>query len=212
MIRMGIAPTMRVRASKHFERATTTVLTYVVAWAGHWRGENGTDETVICEPSFTERWPLDAMCMRGWTVAASSYTQFWASDLHHRLFHTGIGEGVVDHYADDYGPSLELAMERPEEAVRNSHSLAMFALDTYAFDVGAPNEGCTGEYVPDEEEEDAAAEGTSTSSSVAMTTTSSDAVEATAEAASTTTEEAETSTTSSEEHCHTHDTGEVHCS
>lgn len=154
------------------------------------------------------------MCMRGWTVAGSPYNQYWSSDLHHRLFHTGVGEGLVDHYADDYGPCLQLAIDNPEEAVRNSHSLALFALDTYAFDVAAPNEGCTGEYVPEEGEEEAAAaatEVTSTSSSMAMTTSSAAAAEATAEAASTTAEEVETTTSSSEEHCHTHDTGEIHC-
>ena len=171
------------------------------------------------------------MCMHGWTVTGSPYTQYWASDLHHRLFHTiKVGEGLVDHYADDYGPSLQLAMDAPEEAVRNSHSLALFALDVYAFDVAAPNEGCTGEYVPDEED-DEADEATSTSSSMAapMTTSSAAAAEATAEAASATADEAQTSTTSSDEvslgcsftedtdadthlqSCHTHEDGQIHC-
>lgn len=135
------------------------------------------------------------MCMHGWTVTGSLYTQYWASDLHHRLFHTTkVGEGVVDHYADDYGPSLQLAIDTPDEAVRNSHSLALFALEVYAFDVAAPNEGCTGEYVPDE-----ADEGTSTSSEAAPITTSSAAAEVTTEAASTTTDEFSTSTASSDE-------------
>lgn len=29
---------------------------------GHWRGDNATDETVICEKSFQERWPLEQTC------------------------------------------------------------------------------------------------------------------------------------------------------
>lgn len=150
--------------------------------------------------------------MHGWTVTGSPYNQYWASDLHHRLFHTiKVGEGLADHYADDYSPSLQLALDTPEEAVRNSHSLAMFALDVYAFDVAAPNEGCTGTYVPDEEDE-AVAEATSTSSSSAAGTTSSAvAAEATAQAATTAADEPVTSTTSAEANCHTHADGEIHC-
>lgn len=158
--------------------------------------------------------------MHGWTVPGSPYNQYWASDLHHRLFHTiKVGEGLVDHYADDYGPSLQLARDTPEEAVRNSHSLALFALDVYAYDVAAPNAGCTGEYVPDEEDQSEAESTSTSSSSVAAatspepaTTSSAEVAEATAEALTTTVNEPESATTSAEENCHTHsDTGEIHC-
>jgi len=161
------------------------------AWAGYWRGTNGTDQTSICGPSFENRLSLDAMCMHGYNVVNSPYTTFWASDLHHRLFHTiKVGEGLVEHYADGYGPSLELAKETPEESVRNSHSLALFALDVYAFDVAAPNQGCTGEYVPEEEEGE--------SSEASSTTESATSVEASTTAAAATTEAAATESASAE--------------
>lgn len=165
------------------------MLTRLLAWAGYWRGTNGTDQTSICGPSFSQRWHLDALCMHGWTVTGSPYNQYRASDLHHRLFHTvKVGEGLVDHYADGYGSSLQLAIDSSEEAVRNSHSLALFALDVYAFDVAAPNAGCTGQYVPGEEEETAEASSASCSS-VAVATSAVVAAEATAEAVSTTADE-----------------------
>jgi hypothetical protein len=118
----------------------------ISGWAGHWRGENATDETVICPLSFTSRWPLDGLCMYGYTITSHEYTSYFASDLHHRLFHMpAIGEGLVEHYADGYQESLALAREHPEEAVRNSESLAFFALDVYAYDIALPGQGCTGD-------------------------------------------------------------------
>lgn len=125
------------------------------------------------------------MCMHGYTVAGWTYVQFWASDLHHRLFHTiKIGEATVDHYADDYGPALELAMTNPEEAVRNTHSLAMFALDVYAYDVAVPGQGCTGLYTPEEVEEDAAATVVAAASATASATPAADMPMTTTESAS----------------------------
>lgn len=53
-------------------------------WAGHWRGSNATEETVICDLSFHIRWSLDAMCSRGYTVAGWPTNTYWASDLMHR--------------------------------------------------------------------------------------------------------------------------------
>lgn len=150
------------------------MLTRRIDWGGYWRGTNGTNENNICPLSFEERWSLDQMCMHGYTVAGWTYVQFWASDLHHRLFHTpAVGEGLVDHYADDYGPAVELATTNPQEAVRNTHSLAMFALDVYAYDIAAPGQGCTGVYVPEEEEEDTADTATATADAAVTTTESS---------------------------------------
>lgn len=128
-------------------RRRTLLLTcrFTTDWAGHWRGENATDETVICPLSYTTRWPLDGMCAYGYTVAGSEYNSFFASDLLHRLYHMpAMGEGVVEHYADGYGESLALARTSPQEAVRNSEGLILFALDVYAYDVAVPGEGCTG--------------------------------------------------------------------
>lgn len=106
--------------------------------------------------------------MYRYTITSHEYTSYFASDLHHRLFHMpAIGEGVVEHYgkssrlafyghigisslmcnasADGYKESLELAKNKPEEAVRISESLAFFALEVYAFDIAVPGEGCTGD-------------------------------------------------------------------
>jgi len=86
------------------------------------------------------------MCSYGYTVAGSSTVAYFGSDLIHRLHHTDkMGEGVVGHYADDYQGCLQLAVDDPAQAVRNSASLRYFALDVYAYDVAVPGQGCTGE-------------------------------------------------------------------
>ncbi|KAI0463768.1 pH-regulated antigen pra1 [Komagataella kurtzmanii] len=152
-------------------------------WAGHWRGENGSDETVICDLSFQTRKFLAQMCSNGYNVANYPNNLYWASDLLHRLYHTTtIGQLTVDHYADTYEECLELAIESPDEAVRNTASLRFYALDVYAYDIAVPGEGCSGEIGEDDEE--------STSSSSATVTTTS---------------------TSAATECHTHSDGEVHC-
>lgn len=115
-------------------------------WAGHWRGENATGETVICELSYHTRWPLEAMCGFGYTVAGSPTNAYFGSDILHRLFHLPtVGEETAEHYADGYDAALELALSNPALAVRNSETLQYFALDVYAHDVAVPGEGCTGE-------------------------------------------------------------------
>ncbi|KAI0413190.1 putative peptidase family-domain-containing protein [Xylaria grammica] len=114
-------------------------------WAGHWRGENGTQETVICPLSYTTRQPLEGLCGYGYSVAGGALNFYFGSDLVHRLYHLPkIGEGIVEHYADTYGECLELALRDPALAARNSHTLQYFALDVYAFDIAVPGEGCTG--------------------------------------------------------------------
>ncbi|CAD0114698.1 unnamed protein product, partial [Aureobasidium uvarum] len=100
---------------------------------GHWRGENATDETVICPLSYTTRQPLEALCGNGYTVATGKLATYFAADLMHRLYHTTkIGEGAAEHYADSYAECLELAEKNPAEAVRNTHTLQYFALEVYA--------------------------------------------------------------------------------
>ena len=166
----------------------------ISGWAGHWRGSNGSDETVICELSYTTRWNLAGLCGYGYTVAGGPLASFFASDLIHRLFHADkIGEGTVFHYADTYQECLELATESPEYAVRNAHTLQYFALDVYAYDIAAPGQGCTGEPVEEEETETAA---TASSASVSATSSASSSSTSSAEAASVT---APTSTTDAAE-------------
>ncbi|KAF7532913.1 hypothetical protein G7054_g7533 [Neopestalotiopsis clavispora] len=122
-------------------------------WGGHWRGENATEETVICPLSYETRKPLDGMCGYGYTVAQGSLNFYFASDLIHRFFHM---------------PSL--AIDNPSEAVRNTHTLQYFALDVYAFDIALPNDGCTGK-VAESSSDDATATATATTASTASTTT-----------------------------------------
>lgn len=162
-------------------------------WAGHWRGSNATDETVICDYSYTSRLYLSQMCTRGYTVSGSPNTRYWASDLLHRIWHTDkMGEGIVGHYADTYDECLELAEHNASLTTRNSATLRYYALDVYAYDIAVPGVGCT----EVEEEEDVS----SSSSSAAPTET---ATETTAETA--------TTTETAEKNCHTHSDGEVHC-
>lgn len=129
------------------------------------------------------------MCGYGYTVAGGALASFFASDLIHRLFHTDkIGEGTVFHYADTYDECLQLAVEAPEEAVRNAHTLQYFALDVYAYDIANPGQGCTGEPVVEEEEETADASSSVTSSAAAATTSSESSSSTSSADASSTTE------------------------
>jgi len=180
------------------------VLTALSEWAGHWRGSNASDETVICDLSYTSRWNLAGLCGYGYTVAGSPLASYFASDLIHRLFHADkIGEGTVFHYADTYQECLDLARETPEEAVRNAHSLQYFALDVYAYDIAAPGQGCTGEPVEEEETETASASSSAsasaTSSAAETSSTSSTAEAATTTEPTSTTDAAESTTESATE-------------
>ncbi|KAF2753424.1 zincin [Pseudovirgaria hyperparasitica] len=164
-------------------------------YAGHWRGSNATQETVICPRSFSGiRWSLNALCSRGYTVANSPANAFFATDLLHRVLHVPrISEGLVGHFAEDYPEMLALARERPEEAVLNSDSLQLFAVDVYGFDISVPGVGCHGVYSAVEEEGAPAATPSPSGvvSSVAVETPS--------------------VTQSADASCHTHSDGFVHC-
>jgi hypothetical protein len=168
-------------------------------WAGHWRGSNATQETVICDLSFTTRKPLAGLCAYGYSVASGALNLYFGSDLVHRLLHVpSVGEGAVEHYADTYDECLDLATHNSTEAARNSHSLQYFALDVYAYDVAVPGEGCTGKVKAKAEEK--------TEKPSATTTTK------TAAAAPSTTKASKPSpTTDAPANCHTHSDGEVHC-
>ncbi|THZ83489.1 zincin [Aureobasidium pullulans] len=180
-------------------------------WGGHWRGENATDETVICPLSYSTRQPLETLCSGGYTVASGKLNHYFAADLMHRLFHTTkIGEGAAEHYADSYTECLELAEENPAEAVRNTHTLQYFALDVYAMDVALPGEGCTGTVGEEEVGSHAAA----TASSAASSAVSSASASTTAAATSTSAQAASqtaSKTSSAAAECHTHADGVVHC-
>ncbi|KAF2265026.1 zincin [Lojkania enalia] len=160
-------------------------------WGGHWRGENASSETVICELSYHSRKPLEAMCGFGYDVANGPTNFYFASDLLHRLYHVPKvgGYGVVEHYASEYGECLELAKSNPGEAVRNSDSLQYFALEAYAYDIAIPGEGCPGKW-------------TTTSSEIALSQTA---------MPTSTWSEAPSITSSAARECHTHADGTEHC-
>ncbi|EPE33168.1 Metalloproteases (zincins), catalytic [Glarea lozoyensis ATCC 20868] len=194
-------------------------------WAGHWRGSNATSETVICELSYTTRWPLAAMCARGFDVATGRTSNYWAGDLMHRLYHTDIvGEGLVEHHADGYHGCVELAAgENYTLAASNSATLSYFAIEAYAYDIAVPGEGCLGK--PVEKEDDGHGHGAaSSSSSSSMTESTTSSTTATAAPASTTsinptrvvqvpatTSSATLAQETAGKECHTHADGTLHC-
>ncbi|KAF7563923.1 hypothetical protein G7046_g186 [Stylonectria norvegica] len=139
------------------------------AWAGHWRGENATTETVICPLSFEIRRPLSSVCGLGYTVAESKLNTFWATDLMHRVLHVPtIAEEGVDHFAEDYAEVIALAKSDPSKSVIDSDALQYFAIDVWAYDIAAPGVGCTGEY--SEESADEKPTATATESAVPSAT------------------------------------------
>ncbi|KAI4287933.1 MAG: hypothetical protein L6R35_002805 [Caloplaca aegaea] len=114
-------------------------------WGGHWRGENATDETVICPLSYATRRPLEQLCALGYTVAESESNTYFGSDLLHRLYHMpAFGENYVEHFAEDYAGALELAETNETYTTHDSDTLQYFALDVYAYDIVVPGIGCPG--------------------------------------------------------------------
>ncbi|UQC76611.1 uncharacterized protein CLUP02_18124 [Colletotrichum lupini] len=160
-------------------------------WAGHWRGANASQETVICPLSFEIRRPLTYVCGLGYNVANSKLNTFWATDLLHRVFHVPlISEGAVEHYAEDYAEALELAKNNATYSVFDSDALQYFAIDVWAYDIAAPGVGCPGEL--EEEDHDHDATPTTTAAAGAATTTAA-------------------ATSSAPQECHTHADGVQHC-
>lgn len=165
-------------------------------WAGHWRGENGSNQNVICELSFTSRRWLSQICSQGYTVSKSKDSIFWAGDLLHRIWHTdSLGQGVVGHYADTYEECLELAKTNVSEAVRNSATLRYYALDVYAYDISIPGKGCTGESGKSDDENKSSTLSSNSSSPTSSATKTSD----------------DSSESEGGTECHTHANGETHC-
>ncbi|KAJ9091600.1 hypothetical protein QFC20_007601 [Naganishia adeliensis] len=114
-------------------------------WRGHWRGENGTSETVICDASYDDRKSNEQFCAFGYTVAGSSPSYYFSTDLLHRLYHVPqITDGKVEHYADSYEECLELAKNNATFATLNTHSLQYFANHVYAVEVAQGGDACVG--------------------------------------------------------------------
>ncbi|KAG8166029.1 hypothetical protein KVR01_004581 [Diaporthe batatas] len=172
-------------------------------WAGHWRGDNATEETVICPTSFFERRPLSTLCARGYNVREHSRLLYWGSDLLHRLYHVpAFGQEYIDHYSEGYEGIIESAANNSPNSTHDSDGLQYFALDVYAYDIILPGEGCPGPSGPPSTETSSASapSPTETSSSASATST-----------ATTTGAESAASETTLPDNCHTHSDGSVHC-
>ncbi|KAJ5090885.1 hypothetical protein N7532_009569 [Penicillium argentinense] len=164
-------------------------------YAGHWRGENGTDETVICDLSYETRRSLSTMCSLGYTVSGSETNTFWASDLLHRLFHVPtFGQNHIDHFADGYEEVVDQAIENVTLSTHDSETLQYFALEVYAYDIAVPGVGCPGkQHEHEHSSENSSSQSTSTSAGTSAAT------------------EAATTTSDAPKNCHTHEGGELHC-
>lgn len=92
---------------------------------------------------------------------------------------------------------MDLAVQRPDEAVRNSVGLSRFALEVWAYDFAVPGVGCPGTVV--------------TATATATTTTAATAAETSGLVVSTTVAVPSTTVSSAAQECHTHGDGSVHC-
>ena len=153
---------------------------FPTGYAGHWRGENATDETVICDLSYETRRPLSTMCSLGYTVSGSETNTFWASDLLHRLYHVPvIGQNWIDHFADGYEEVIDLATENATLSTHDSETLQYFSLEAYAYDIAVPGTGCLGSQ-HEHHDSDAADPGTG-GSEISSTATATDRPSTTSE-------------------------------
>jgi hypothetical protein len=161
-------------SKKHAERYDN------IGYAGHWRGENATDETVICDLSYETRRSLSTMCGLGYTVSGSETNTFWASDLLHRLYHIpAVGQNWIYHFADGYEEVVDQAMEDATLSTHDSETLQYFALEVYAYDIAAPGIGCPG---AQHEHEENHGDQTTTEAAPTPTATTTDEPSSTSEA------------------------------
>ncbi|KAL8975936.1 MAG: hypothetical protein Q9205_007964 [Flavoplaca limonia] len=176
-------------------------------WGGHWRGENATNETVICPLSYSTRRPLEQLCAMGYTVAESESNTYFGSDLLHRLYHMpAFGENYVDHFAETYAEALELAQTNSSYATHDSDTLQYFALDVYAYDIAVPGVGCPGTVTVEASSMEEPASSAMATSMDAHSSPSHAPEPVTPVSAG-----AANGVTSAPQNCHTHADGELHC-
>ncbi|GJN89131.1 hypothetical protein Rhopal_002105-T1 [Rhodotorula paludigena] len=165
-------------------------------WAGHWRGNNATQETVICDATYTGRSFLSTMCWDGQEIGVGKAAQWFAGDL-----------------TDGYPELLALAANNDSSTVYNQATLQWYALDAWAHDKAFPPNGCTGEHAHEAQESHDDSHGGTSSSAAASST----------QAAASSTSDAATSiptahevgshgdSSSAGQDCHSHASGEIHC-
>ncbi|WRT68180.1 uncharacterized protein IL334_005155 [Kwoniella shivajii] len=171
-----------------------------VGWRGHWRGDNATLETVICDASYTDRFYNEYFCMNGYTVAGSPLGTHWSIDLIHRMFHVPtVTNELVGHYSEDYASALELAEHNSTYSPMDSDALQAFAA------LAKGGDSCIGTAPEADHSHDtatstsAAAASSSTAASASPAATSATAAAAAAPAAS--------SDANAGKDCHTHANG-----
>ncbi|GAA6062177.1 hypothetical protein JCM10212_005132 [Sporobolomyces blumeae] len=180
-------------------------------WAGHHRGKNATEQTVICPPTYTRRMQLATLCWDGVEIGSVPPSRWLATDFMHRLMHVpSITYGHVEHIADSLEGVLELAASNSSETVANSDTFQYYALDAYAYDVVWPGKSCVTSDPPHEDGESHGASTpspTTTASSAEATATSDDHDHDHDHSA----DEAATTSATAASACHTHADGEIHC-
>ncbi|GAA5915223.1 Zps1p [Sporobolomyces salmoneus] len=199
-------------------------------WAGHHRGKNATEQTVICPPTYNRRMQLATLCWDGVEIGSIPPARWLATDFMHRLMHVpSIVYGHISHAADSLGGVFELASSNDSATVTNQNTFQFYALDAYAYDVVWPGKSCVTSNPPQEEESHYSApapSSTTSSPEIAPTATATAAVEEDDHAGHDhaaeeeeddhaghdhASEESATPTSSAAESCHTHGDGTVHC-
>ncbi|KAK4052491.1 Prenylated Rab acceptor protein 1 [Microbotryomycetes sp. JL201] len=177
-------------------------------WAGHWRGDNATLETVICPRTYTERRHLNTLCFDGHEIGHGIVAEWLATDLLHRMTHiSAITYNKVHHAADSYPDVIALAASNSSETVFNQNTFQFFALDAYARDVAYPPNGCIAADALTATTDDGhghSSSATSASVSASATATATSTIDTAQSQAATTTKTAANA-------CHTHEDGVVHC-
>ncbi|WWC63098.1 uncharacterized protein I303_105697 [Kwoniella dejecticola CBS 10117] len=189
------------------------------SWRGHWRGDNATSETVICDLSYTDRFYNEYFCMNGYTVAGSPLGTHWSIDLIHRMFHVpAVTNELVGHYSEDYASALELAEHNSTYSPMDSDALQAFAAHVYAVEVAKGGDACIGQ--PAEAHDDSHAASSSASAAPSATSSAAQSCHTHADGAvhceddhadASTTAAAQTSDANAGKDCHTHADGTVHC-
>ncbi|ORX36143.1 putative peptidase family-domain-containing protein [Kockovaella imperatae] len=186
-------------------------------WAGHWRGENGSTETVICDLSYRTRLFNPAFCMNGFNlITAEKISIYWSIDLIHRLFHVpSVTNGLVEHYASDYTSVRELAQHNSSFAAVDSDALQYFAAHVWAIEVAGGGSACVSDQSTHDDNSDHNDATTSVTASVPPPPVEStgcvlhdDHYHCSSPA---TTAVGATSTTRAAKECHTHSDGTQHC-
>ncbi|KAK1922879.1 putative peptidase family-domain-containing protein [Papiliotrema laurentii] len=170
-------------------------------WRGHWRGENGTSETVICDASYVDRKFNLEFCMHGFRLDAVKPAFYWSIDLIHRLFHVpSVTNGLVDHFAEDLHEVVELAAHNGTFAAVDSNALQYFAAHVYAIEVAKGGDACIGDIRNAPSSSGDAHAAASSAPSATDTQTASQQPGSSP---------SQTATAAAE--CHTHSDGVVHC-